>query len=151
MQRMIRHHALIRKLPAVETLGCATVVCTDKTGTLTQNAMTVVQVWTGGKSLRVSGEGYSPQGGFRLGDADFAASGDADCALLLYGALLCNDALLEERTPTMQGAARGASSAIRPEGALVVAAAKGGYWRDAANRALPRGRRDPLSIPSASG
>ena len=137
MQRMIRHHALIRKLPAVETLGCATVVCTDKTGTLTQNAMTVVQAWTSGKLLRVSGEGYSPQGGFRHGDEDFAASGDADSALLLNGAVLCNDAQLDEIT--VDGGSRSWRIIGDPtEGALVVAAAKGGFSLEAANRALPR-------------
>ena len=137
MQRMIRHHALIRKLPAVETLGCATVVCTDKTGTLTQNAMTVVRAWCAGKSLRVSGEGYCPQGGFRLGDADFAVRDDADSRLLLYGALLCNDAQLNEET---DDAGRRAWRIVGDptEGALVVAAAKAGYWRDAVKRALPR-------------
>ena len=137
MQRMIKHHALIRKLPAVETLGCATVVCTDKTGTLTQNEMTVVQAWTGGKLLRISGEGYSPEGGFRLGDDEFAARSDADTALLLHGALLCNDALLDEATDDA-GKRAWRILGDPTEGALVVAAAKSGFVRNEASCALPR-------------
>jgi len=137
MQRMIKHHALIRKLPAVETLGCATVVCTDKTGTLTQNEMTVVEAWTGGKRLRITGEGYSPEGGFLLGNEDFAARSDDDATLLLHGALLCNDALLEEKTDDT-GKRSWRILGDPTEGALVVAAAKSGYSRDEASRALPR-------------
>ncbi|MBS1227905.1 MAG: ATPase, P-type (transporting), superfamily, subfamily [Proteobacteria bacterium] len=137
MQRMIRHHALIRKLPAVETLGCATVVCTDKTGTLTQNEMTVVQAWTGGKLLRITGGGYSPEGRFLLDNEDFAARSDDDTALLLRGALLCNDALLEEKTDEA-GSRSWRIIGDPTEGALIVAAAKSGYSRDEASRALPR-------------
>ncbi len=143
MQRMIKHHALIRKLPAVETLGCATVVCTDKTGTLTQNEMTVVQAWTGGKRLRISGEGYSPEGGFRLGDDEFDARSDADTTLLLHGALLCNDALLEEKTDDA-GNRSWRILGDPTEGALVVAAAKSGYSRDEASLALPRVQEVPF-------
>ena len=62
VQRMIRRNAIVRRLPAVETLGCATVICSDKTGTLTQNQMTVKQVWVDRRSLAVEGDGYAPVG-----------------------------------------------------------------------------------------
>jgi Ca2+-transporting ATPase len=137
MQRMIKRHALIRKLPAVETLGCATVICSDKTGTLTQNEMTVVQGWTGRKRFEVSGEGYSPRGEFLLNNVPFNILDDQDTALLFHGASLCNDAKLEEsgeadaeKTWRMVG--------DPTEGAMVVAAAKGGIWRADADRVLPR-------------
>ncbi len=147
MRRMIRHHALIRKLPAVETLGCATVVCTDKTGTLTQNEMTVVRAWTGGKSLQLSGEGYCPQGTFARDGAPFAVRDDADARLLLQGALLCNDARLDECADERVGQGGRAGWRITgdpTEGALVVAAAKGGYARDEANAAWPRVQEIPF-------
>ncbi len=65
MQEMIKRHALIRKLSSVETLGSATVICSDKTGTLTQNAMTVTRVWVDGQMLEITGSGYVPEGEFR--------------------------------------------------------------------------------------
>jgi P-type Ca2+ transporter type 2C len=143
MQQMIKRNALIRKLPAVETLGCATVVCSDKTGTLTQNEMTVVQGWAGGKRLRITGEGYSPHGQFFMDGQPFDPRTDPDTTVLLHGGLLCNDAKLEER-----GDASGAHSwqmvGDPTEGAMVVAAAKGGFRRDDMERALPRVQEIPF-------
>ena len=143
MQRMIKHHALIRKLPAVETLGCATVVCSDKTGTLTQNQMTVVQAWAGGKRFRITGEGYSPNGEFFIGTEPFDPRTDPDAALLLHGALVCNDAKLEERTDDA-GKRSWQIIGDPTEGAMVVAAAKSGYRRSELEQALPRIQEIPF-------
>jgi Ca2+-transporting ATPase len=137
MQRMIRHHALIRKLPAVETLGCATVICTDKTGTLTQNEMTVVATWTAGRTLRVSGEGYDPHGAFFTGNERFDPRADAGLIRLLQGALACNDARLEA-APDATGAPDWRIIGDPTEGAMVVAAAKAGIIRDELEQQLPR-------------
>jgi P-type Ca2+ transporter type 2C len=137
MQRMVSRHALIRKLPAVETLGSATVICSDKTGTLTQNQMTVVRGWAGGHDFAVSGEGYTPEGQFYRGDQPFAPANDAATSLLLRGALLCNDAQLE-----MSGEEEGRRTwrivGDPTEGALVVAAGKAGLWRQGLETELPR-------------
>ncbi|NWF55156.1 MAG: HAD-IC family P-type ATPase, partial [Syntrophaceae bacterium] len=143
MQRMIRRHALIRKLPAVETLGCATVICSDKTGTLTQNQMTVVQGWAAGKQFKVTGEGYTPKGQFFFDGQPLEPMKDPGISLLLYGALLCNDSKLEEsgegkgeRTWRMVG--------DPTEGAMVVVAAKGGLWRQEVEKILPRVQEVPF-------
>ena len=144
MQRMIKRHALIRKLPAVETLGCATVICSDKTGTLTQNEMTVVQGWAGGKRFRVTGEGYSPNGQFFAGTAALRSAHRTGCdACCSQGALLCNDARLEE-SATRTGKVAWRIIGDPTEGALVVAAAKAGFWRDELEEALPAGAGDSL-------
>ena len=143
MQRMIKHHALIRKLPAVETLGCATVVCSDKTGTLTQNEMTVVQAWAGGKRFRVTGEGYSPSGEFFVGADPFVPRTNPDAAVLLEGALVCNDAKLEEKCDE-SGKTSWQIIGDPTEGALVVAAAKSGYRRGEMEKALPRVQEIPF-------
>jgi len=143
MQQMVKRHALIRKLPAVETLGCATVICSDKTGTLTQNAMTVVQGWVGGKRLRISGEGYSPTGQFSVDGKPFDPRSDADAAVLLHGAMVCNDAKLEERSD--EAGKRSWQIIGDPtEGAMVVVSAKGGYQRGELDKVLPRVQEIPF-------
>ncbi|MCK9363070.1 MAG: cation-translocating P-type ATPase [Syntrophales bacterium] len=134
MQQMIKRHALIRKLAAVETLGSTTVICTDKTGTLTQNQMTVLQGWTGGKGFHVTGEGYAPAGLFTRDGQEFAPQGDADVAALLRGGLLCNDADLVEGGKETSWGIIGDPT----EGALVVAAAKAGVRRADMVKVLPR-------------
>jgi Ca2+-transporting ATPase len=138
MQQMIKRNALIRKLPAVETLGCATVICSDKTGTLTQNAMTVVQAWAGGKRLRITGEGYQPHGEFAVGGTPLDPRSDADAAMLLQGAMLCNDARLEEETDNWR------MVGDPTEGALVVAATKAGLRRAELEQAMPRVQEIPF-------
>jgi Ca2+-transporting ATPase len=137
MQRMVRRHALIRKLPAVETLGCATVICCDKTGTLTLNEMVARQMWADGKVVHIAGEGYAPTGDFAHDGRPFHPRSDLSASLLLYGGLLCNDASLR----TTKGEAGDDTWSIvgdPTEGALVALAAKGGLWRDQVEKAMPR-------------
>jgi Ca2+-transporting ATPase len=143
MQQMVKRHALIRKLPAVETLGCATVICSDKTGTLTQNEMTVVQGWTGNKRFRVTGEGYNPSGQFSIDGKSFDTRNDADAALLLHGALLCNDAKLDEH-PDEAGKRSWRIIGDPTEGAMAVVAIKGGYRREELEKTLPRIQEIPF-------
>ncbi len=143
MQSMIRRHALIRKLPAVETLGCATVICSDKTGTLTQNEMTIVQAWVGGRQFRITGEGYQPVGQFLAEGEPFDPLSDPDASLLLHGGLLCNDAKLEE-SGEGEGGRTYRIVGDPTEGAMVVAAAKAGILRPDAEKRLRRVQEIPF-------
>ena len=140
MQEMVRRNALIRRLPAVETLGSATAICSDKTGTLTQNAMTAVQMYVDRSLLSITGKGYSPEGEFRDSAQTVGLKGYPGMRLLLRAGLLCNDARLEE---TDEGNGRTGSTSWRiagdpTEGAFVVAAAKAGYWKDELGQEYPR-------------
>jgi Ca2+-transporting ATPase len=137
MQRMVSRHVLIRKLPAVETLGCATVICSDKTGTLTQNKMTVVRGWAAGRTFHISGEGYIPNGQFSRNSDNFDPHADPAVSLLLQAGLLCNDAKLEE-SGSSQGDATWRMVGDPTEGAMVVAAAKAGFQKSELETRRPR-------------
>jgi len=136
MQRMLKRHALLRKLPAVETLGSATIICADKTGTMTQNQMVVVRLWTDDCLLVVTGEGYHPEGEFRRDGQPVDLEECPGAQLLLRGALLCNDAYLETSGLDTQRTYRLVGDPT--EGALVVAAAKAGLWKEEMEEVQPR-------------
>lgn len=132
VQRMVRRHALVRRLPAVETLGCAQVICSDKTGTLTVGAMTARQVATSASIFSVSGEGYATTGTFSADGARDRAAEEALLDELLRAAAACNDAELwvQDNHPLAVG--------DPTEIALLVVAAKRGITRDLLETEMPR-------------
>ncbi len=135
VQRMIRRKAIVRKLPAVETLGCASVICSDKTGTLTQNKMTVTHLWTEGHLWEVSGGGYEPVGEFLKNGKKADPTLDKGLQQLLSYGWICNNARIIERKTKHALLPKTTTEHILDgdptEGALIVAAMKAGYTKEA--------------------
>lgn len=131
-QRMVRRHALIRRLPATETLGSVTVICSDKTGTLTRDEMTVRELVVAGRRLTLTGAGYEPEGELR--ETDGLPPPEAEALELLRGAALASDARLVWDPASGAWAVRGDPT----EGALVVAAAKVGLDKAELDARYPR-------------
>ena len=140
VQHMARRNAIVRKLPAVETLGSVTVICSDKTGTLTRNEMTVAKVALAGRDYSVSGVGYRPEGKFERDGEAFSPEEDPQLMELARAGILASDARVREQdgewsiegTPT--------------EGAVVVLAQKAGLRREEELKARPR--RDVIPFES---
>lgn len=132
VQRMARRHAIIRRLPAVETLGSVTVICSDKTGTLTRNEMTVTTLVTSQGIYQVEGVGYEPRGGFSHEGADVKPEDEPVLQEAARGALLCNDGVLLHKQGhwKVQG--------DPTDGALIALAMKAGVEREALQRDYPR-------------
>ncbi|WP_392531775.1 cation-translocating P-type ATPase [Nostoc sp. C117] len=138
-QRMVRQNALIRKLPAVETLGSVTTICSDKTGTLTQNKMVVQSVYTNDKNFRVTGEGYAPTGDFFLDSEKVFLEDSPEISALSVACTVCNDSVLQKE----QG--EWAILGDPTEGALITLAGKAGIEKDQWGSKLPRVAEFPFS------
>ena len=138
MRQMANRNALVRKMPAVETLGCTTVICSDKTGTLTKGEMTVRKIFNRGRMMEVTGVGYTPVGELR-GSEVIKTADDLPLRLFLLGGILCNDAVLQEKE------GHWSIKGDPTEGALVVAAEKAGLRPDEMRRENPRIEEIPFS------
>ncbi|WML39037.1 calcium-translocating P-type ATPase, SERCA-type [Neobacillus sp. OS1-2] len=123
VQKMIRQNAIVRKLPAVETLGCASVICSDKTGTMTQNKMTVTHLWSGGHTWTVDGVGYQPKGSFYRNERPVVPKEEKSLQQMLIFGMLCNhsDLVVKDEDFILDG--------DPTEGALLVSAMKAGFNR----------------------
>lgn len=139
MYRMARENTIIRKLPAVETLGCTSVICSDKTGTMTKGEMTVREVYSNGRTVKVTGVGYEPKGEFLNNGDKLDVAKDEELSLLLKIGALCNDSKLEQTNG--QWRIKGDPT----EGAMVVAAAKAGLFKQELEKEKPRLGEVPFS------
>jgi len=138
MHEMAKRNALVRKMSAVETLGCTTVICSDKTGTLTKGEMTVRRIFTEGRLIDVTGVGYDPKGEFHLDGKLLETDQDA-FPLLMKASILCNDSTLEHKENSWH------INGDPTEGALIVAAEKAGFRQDEIRNRYPRLGELPFS------
>lgn len=139
LQRMAKRHALVRRLPAVETLGSTSVICSDKTGTLTKDEMTAKKIYAGGQVLEVTGTGYDPAGKFHIDNA--AIEPPKTVRLLLQAATLASDTTIHLNKDDGRWHVKGDPT----EGAFVVAAAKTGLEKSALDAQFPRVSEIPFS------
>jgi Ca2+-transporting ATPase len=137
MYRMAKVNTIVKRLPAVETLGSTSVICSDKTGTMTKGEMTVQRIYIGDKAIKVTGIGYAPEGEFELEGQKYVA--DEDLKTLFKVANLCNDAKLEKEQE------KWVIKGDPTEGALLVAAAKADAWREEQEKQEPRIAEIPFS------
>ncbi len=128
VQRMVKRHTLVRKLPSVETLGSATVICSDKTGTLTKNEMTVQEIYTDNQFFRVTGIGYQPEGNFLANDKPINYNDYPGLRKTLLCGILCNGAELVNNNGSYK------IIGDPTEGAILTCAAKMGLWKREAEK-----------------
>jgi Ca2+-transporting ATPase len=137
VQRMVKRHALVRRLPAVETLGSTSVICSDKTGTLTKDEMTISKIFVAGQTFKISGSGYDPQGAFSENGS--AVEPPEPLILLLRAAILASDARLVKNNGHWE------IKGDPTEGAFVVAAAKAGLNKTGLDKQYPRVNEIPFT------
>ncbi len=143
MREMIHRHALIRRLSSVETLGSATVICSDKTGTLTQNAMTVTRLWVNGSQFEISGSGYTPVGEFTLNGKQVDLHEYPGAGTALWVGTINNDSQIETNIGE-NGEKIYRVVGDPTEGSILVAAAKAGALASELNQAYPRADEIPF-------
>lgn len=149
VQRMIKRRAIVRKLPSVETLGSASVICSDKTGTLTQNKMAVTHIWLDDSIIEISGMGYEPEGEFIAANRSIRAQAHGPLYKLLQLGVLCNNAHLEQQRGEKKGMFKKADeqwivNGDPTEGALLVAGGKAGITRNALGETWTRIKEFPF-------